>query len=104
MRITERRLRSIVRSVISENMPYDNPDEYMGYGSYGEVEESNVSLEELEEMLLSHRYEAKRADGYGEVMQAKGEYELGIVSKDEYLELLKPFINDVIAMSGRSSF
>ena len=104
MRITERRLRSIIRGVIRESIPYDEPDEYVGYGAYGEVEESNVSLEELEEMLLSHRYEAKRADGYGEVMQAKGEYELGIVSKDEYLELLKPFINDVIEIDGRSSF
>ena len=104
MRITESRLRSVIRSVISENMPYDNPDEYMGYESYGEVEDSNVSLEEVEEMLVSHSYEAKRADGFGEVMRAKGEYELGIISKDEYLDLLRPFINDVIEQSGRSSF
>ena len=104
MRITESRLRRIIRSVISENMPYDNPDEYMGYGSYGEVEDSNVSLEELEEMLMIHSYEAQRADGYGEVMLAKGEYESGVISKDEYMDLLKPFINDVIEQSGRSSF
>ena len=104
MRITESRLRRIIRSVISENMPYDNPDEYMGYGSYGEVEDSNVSLEELEEMLMIHSYEAQRADSYGEVMLAKGEYESGVISKDEYMDLLKPFINDVIEQSGRSSF
>ena len=104
MRISESKLRRIIRSVISENMPYDNPDEYMGYGSYGEVEDSDVSLEELEKMLMSHSYEAQRADGYGEVMNAKGDYELGVISKNEYMDLLKPFINDVIEIDGRSSF
>ena len=104
MRITESRLRRVIRQVISENMPYDEPDEYMGYGSYGEVEDSDVSLKELENMLMSHSYEAQRADGYGEVMHAKGEYEFGIMSKDEYMDLLRPFINDVIEQSGRSSF
>ena len=104
MRIAESRLRRVIRGVIREGMPYDNSDEYMGYGSYGEDEESSVSLEELEEMLLSHRYEVQRADGYGEVMKAKGEYEYGMIGKDKYLEVLRPFINDVVEMSGRSSF
>lgn len=101
MRITEARLRRIIRSVISENMPYDEPDEYMGFGAYGEVEDSDVSLEELEEMLMSHRYEAERADGYGEVMNAKRRYES---SREEYIEVLKPLINGVIEIGGRSSF
>ena len=104
MRIAESRLRRVIRQVISENMPYDEPDEYMGYGSYGEVEDSDVSLKELENMLMSHSYEAQRADGFGEVMRAKGEYEYGMIGKDEYLEVLRPFINDVVEMSGRSSF
>jgi len=102
MRITESNLRRIIRSVISENMPYDNPDEYMGYGSYGEVEDSNVrSLEELEEMLTSHSYKAQRADGYGEVMKLQSEYNK---AKEKYMDKLKSLINDVIEEDGRSSF
>jgi hypothetical protein len=101
MRITESRLRDVIRSVIKENMPYDNPDEYIGYGSYGEVEDEEVSLEELEKMLYSHSFKAERADGYGEVMQAKRVYER---AKKEYMNKLKPFINDVIEIDGRSSF
>lgn len=104
MRITESRLRSIIRRVINENMPYDNPDEYIGFGSYGEIEDNEVSLEDLEKMLMSHRYEAVRADGYKEVMISKRKYELGIISKAEYMNILKPFINDVIEISGRSNF
>ena len=101
MRISESRLRRVIRGVIRESMPYDNPDEYIGYGGYGEVEDSDVSLEELEKMLYSHSFEAERADGYGEVMNAKKNYES---CRKEYIEVLKPFINDVIEMSGRSSF
>jgi hypothetical protein len=101
MRISESKLRRIIRSVISENMPYDNPDEYMGYGSYGEVEDSDVSLEELEKMLMSHSYEAQRADGYGEVIELQKKYKK---CKDEYMDKLKSFINDVIEIDGRSSF
>ena len=101
MRITERRLRSIIRGVIRESMPFNAPDEYVGYGAYGEVEDSDVSLEELEEMLMSHSYEAERADGYGDVMRAKSDYES---SREEYIGVLKPFINDVIEINGRSSF
>lgn len=104
MRITENKLRSIIRGVILESMPLDEPDEYVGYGAYGEVEDSDVSLEELEEMLMSHSYEVERADGYDEVMRAKGQYEFNIISEEEYVEILKPFINDVIEISGRSSF
>lgn len=104
MRITERRLRSIIRGVILESMPFDEPDEYVGYGAYGEVEDNDVSLEELEEMLMSHGYEAERADGYGEVMRAKSDYESGVMRREEYIGVLKPFINDVIEISGRSSF
>ena len=37
-------------------------------------------------------------------MSAKGKYELGFISKEAYMNLLRPFINDVIEMSGRSSF
>lgn len=104
MRITESKLRSIIRGVILESMPYDEPDEYVGYGAYGEVEDEDVSLEELEDMLMSHSYEAERADGYGEVMRAKRDYESGVMTQAEYIGILKPFINDVIEISGRSSF
>ena len=104
MRITESNLRRVIKSVILESMPYDNPDEYTGFGAYGEVEDGDVSLEKLESMLMSHSYEAQRADGYKEVMIAKGQYEFDIISKEEYMMILKPFINDVIEISGRSSF
>ena len=104
MRITESRLRRIIRGVICESMPYDEPDEYVGYGAYGEVEDGDVSLGELEEMLMSHSYEAQRVDGYGEVIYAKKRYEAGEMSREEYIGVLKPFINDVIEISGRSSF
>jgi len=101
MRITESKLRSIIRNVIHESMPYDAPDEYVGFGAYGEVEDSDVSLEELEEMLMSHSYEAQRAYGYKEVMELKKEYDN---AKKNYIGKLKPFINDVIEIDGRSSF
>ena len=104
MRISESKLRSIIRGVILESMPYDAPDEYVGFGAYGEVEDEEVSLEELEEMLMSHSYEAQRADGYGEVMHSKRSYESGVMSREEYIGVLKPFVNDVIEISGRSSF
>lgn len=104
MRITESKLRRIIRSVISESMPYDEPDEYMGYGAYGEVEDSDVSLEYLEEMLRIHSYKPVRVDGYDDAIRAKKDFAQGKITKKAYFEELRSVINAVIEQDGRSSF
>jgi hypothetical protein len=101
MRMTESRLRRIIRSVISENMPYDEPDEYMGFGAYGEVEDGDVSLEELEEMLKSLDGKIERPYGYGEVKALQKKYR---EAKEKYMNKLRALIGDEVEMYGRSSF
>jgi hypothetical protein len=104
MRITESSLRRVIRRVISENLPYDESDEYTGYGAYGEVEDSNVRLEELEEMLMIHSFDADRVDGFSDAMHAKSKYAKGEITREEYLEELRSVINAVVERDGRSSF
>jgi len=104
MRVTESKLRKIIRQVICESMPYDSPDEFMPAGSYGEVEESHMSLDEMESILMSHSYEAQRADGYNEVMMKRRLYYDGRISRSEYESVLSPFVGDLIEIYGRSSF
>jgi|APSaa5957512535_1039671.scaffolds.fasta_scaffold345561_1 hypothetical protein len=104
MRITESSLRRVIRRVISENLPYDESDEYTGYGAYGEVEVSNVSLEELEEMLMIHSFNPVRVDGFRDAWKAKSKYAEGEITREAYLEELRPVINAVIERDGRSNF
>lgn len=104
MRILESKLRKIIRGVISESVPYGDFDEFMAPGSYGELGEGNMSLEELESYLDSHSYEIELADGYDEVMMKRRLYHSGRISLEEYLSVLRPFIGDIIEIYGRSSF
>jgi len=104
MRITESILRRVIRRVISENLPYDESDEYTGYGAYGEVEVSNVRLEELEEMLMIHSFETDRVDGYDDAIRAQEAFKRGEITREAYLEELRPVINAAIERDGRSNF
>ena len=101
MRITESRLKQIIKNIIKEE--YD-PDEYMMPGSYGALEDEEMSIEEMEKYLESHSYEIERADGYKEVMEAKGKFELGFINIEEYKAELRGFIGDIIDIYGKSSF
>lgn len=101
MKTNESRLRRIIKSIISED--YD-PDNYMMPGSYGALEDEEMSIEEMEEYLKSHSYEIERADGYKEVMEAKGKFELGFINIEEYKAELRGFIGDIIDIYGKSSF
>lgn len=89
MRVTENRLRSIIRSVISENMS----NEYVPPGSYGEVEERQMTFKEMEDMFRHHsENEQDHLDGYDEL----------IVLQKNYENDLKAFVNDLIDRYGRN--
>ena len=95
MRITESKLRKIIRSVINENSPHDNSDEFVPPGSYGNSERQ-MTLEDMEakfEYYLENRHKAgNKLDGDDEVIELR----------EEYLEKIKAFINDLIEQKGKS--
>jgi hypothetical protein len=87
MRMTESRLRHVIRSVINENMSND----FVPPGSYGEVEESQMTLEEMESMLGFHSFEQDHIDGYDDLVKLQKQY------KND----LRSFVNDLIEQYGR---
>jgi hypothetical protein len=98
MRITESKLRRIIRSVINENSPHDNSDEFVPPGSYGNSERQ-MTLEEMEKIFkyyLENRHtDGNKLDGDDEVIELQKKHV-------DYLEKIKAFINDLIEEKGKS--
>ena len=113
MRISEDKIRSIIRKVLIENSSYDvwdDRDRVMP-GSYGS-EEAHLDLSSLEKMFDDHenkvmRGEQEKMHGYSELKKAKMACERNASDsqcKERYLMLLRGYLGDVIEMYGMSSF
>lgn len=102
MRITERKLRKIIKSIISED--YD-PDKYIIPGSYGALKDEEMSIEEMEEYLERQTWEIERLHGYNEVIEEKRRYKRAEEeykrAKKAYEIELRGFVGDVIDVEGK---
>ena len=110
MRITESRLRRIIRSVINENSPYDNSDEFVPPGSYGNSERQ-MTLKEMEKIFKYYLENLRtgsvnKLDGDDEVIELQIELQKTQIelqkTHEEYLKKIKAFINDLIEQKGKS--
>ena len=53
---------------------------------------------------MIHSFNTVRVDGFRDAMDAKSKYAQGEITREAYLEELRPVINAVIERDGRSNF